>query len=81
MERKRKSSMNKVFQDAPTVSAPFITGPTTMHDDSATIHRGGAAHSHYASTIRYGATRHGSSRKRAGSTTTSSSYCIRDESG
>ena len=26
-----------------------------MHDDSASIHHGGATHAHYASTIRYGA--------------------------
>ena len=41
--------------DAPTVSARFIYGSTTTHDDSATIHHGRATNAHDASTIRYGA--------------------------
>ena len=41
--------------DAPTVSTRFIYGPTTTHDDSATIYHGGATNAHDASTIRYGA--------------------------
>ena len=47
----------------------FNYGVTTTHDGSATIQPGGATNAHGASTIQ------------AGSTTTSSSYCIRDESG
>ena len=53
--KKRKSSINTVSNDAPTVSARFIYGYTTTHDDSATIHHGGASNAHDASTIRYGA--------------------------
>ena len=52
---KRKSSINTVSHDAPTVSARFIYGSTTTHDGSATIHHGGATNAHDASTIRYGA--------------------------
>ena len=52
---KRKSSINTVSHDAPTVSARFIYGSTTTHDGSATIHHGGATNGHDASTIRYGA--------------------------
>ena len=52
---KRKSSINTVSYDAPTVSARFIYGSTTTHDGSATIHLGGATNGLYASTIRYGA--------------------------
>ena len=51
---KRKSSINTVSHDAPTVSARFIYGSTTTHDGSATIHHGGATNAHDASTIRYG---------------------------
>ena len=48
-----------VSHDAPTVSARFIYGSTTTHDDSATIHHGGAtnAHNTFTFTIRYGASR------------------------
>ena len=46
------------------------------HDSSATIHPGGATNAHDASTIPYGA-----SMIQAGRATTSSSYCICDESG
>ena len=49
---------------------------TTTHDGSATIHPGGATNVHDATTIRYCA-----STIQAGSDTTSSSYCFRDESG
>ena len=52
---KRKSSINTVSHDAPTVSARFIYGSTTTHDGRATIHHGGATNAHDASTIRYGA--------------------------
>ena len=52
---KRKSSINTVSRDAPTVSARFIYGSTTTHDGSATIHLGGGTNGHDASTIRYGA--------------------------
>ena len=55
MEKKRKSSINTVSQDAPTVSARFIYGSTTTNDGSATIHHGGATNAHDASTIRYDA--------------------------
>ena len=41
--------------DAPTVSARFVYGSTTTHDDSATNHLSGAANAHDASTIRYSA--------------------------
>ena len=51
---KRKSSINIVSQDVPTVSARSIYGSTTTHDDSATIHHSGATNAHDASTIRYG---------------------------
>ena len=54
-EKKRKSSINTVYHDTPTVSARFIYGSTTTHDGSATIHHGGATNAHDASTIRYGA--------------------------
>ena len=73
---KRKSTIDTVSYDAPTVSTRFIYGSTTTHEGSATIHPGGATNAHDASTIRYGA-----SWVQAGSATTSSSYCIRDESG
>ena len=73
---KRKSSINTVSHDAPTVSARFIYDSTTTHDGSATIHPGGATNSHDASMIRYGA-----STIQPGSATTCSSYLIRDESG
>ena len=46
------------------------------YDGSAMIHPSGATNAHNVSTIRYGA-----STIQAGSATTSSSYCIRDESG
>ena len=59
-----------------SVSPRFIYGSPTTHDGSATIHLGGATNVHDASTIRYGA-----STIQASSTTTSFSYCIRDESG
>ena len=52
---KKKSSVNTMSHDAPTVSARYIYGSTTTHDGSATIHRGGATNAHDASTIRYGA--------------------------
>ena len=55
MEKKRKSIINTVSDDAPTVSARFIYGSTTTHDGRATIHLGGASNGHDASTIRYGA--------------------------
>ena len=50
--KKRKSSINTVSRDAPTVSARFIYGSTTTHDGGATIHHGGAMNAHDASTIR-----------------------------
>ena len=50
---KRKSSINTVCYDAPTVSARFIHGSITIYDDSATIHHGGATNAHNASKIRY----------------------------
>ena len=53
--KKRNSSINTMFHDAPMVSARFINGSTTTHDGSATIHYGGATKAHDASTIRYGA--------------------------
>ena len=53
--KKRKSSINTVSHDAPTIPAQFIYGYTTTHDGSATIHHGGATNAHDASTIRYGA--------------------------
>ena len=43
----RKSSINTVSHDHPTVS-------TTTYAGSATIHHGGATNSHDASTIQYG---------------------------
>ena len=52
---KRKSNINTVSHDAPTVSARFIYRSTTTHDGSATIHHGGATNAHDASTIWYGA--------------------------
>ena len=75
---KRKSSISTVSHDAPTMSARFINGSTTIHDGSATIHHGGATNAHDASKIRYGA-----STVQAGSATTSFSCCIlmnRDDS-
>ena len=74
MQKRRKSNINTVSHDAPTVSARFIYGHPKIHDGSATIHHGGARNAHDASTIRYGACT-----IQAGSTTTSSSYCIRDD--
>ena len=74
--KKRKSDINAVSHDAPTVSARFIYGYPKIHDGNATIHHGGATNAHDASTIRYGA-----STIQVGSATTSSSYCIGDESG
>ena len=65
--KKRKSSINTLPHDAPTVSARLIYGPTTNPDGSATIHHGGATNAHDASTIRYGA-----SIIQAGSTTVAS---------
>ena len=62
--------------EIPTVSARFIYGSTTTPDDSAKIHPDGAKNTHDASSIRYGVTT-----IQAGSATTSSSYCIVDESG
>ena len=53
--KKRKSSINTVAHDAPTVFARFIYGSTTTHDGSATIHHGVATNAHDASTIRNGA--------------------------
>ena len=65
--KKRKSSINTVSHDTPTVSARFIYGSTTTHDGSATIHHGVATNAHDASTIRYGA-----STTQAGSATVAS---------
>ena len=62
--------------DAPTVSARFFYGSTTTHDGSATIHPDGDTNAHDESMIRFG-----TSIIQAGSATTPSSYCIRDESG
>ena len=53
--KKRKSSINTVSQDAPRVSARFIYGSTTTHNDSATIHHCGATNAHDYSRIQYGA--------------------------
>ena len=58
------------------MSAQFIYGSTTTHDGNATIHPGGATNAHDASTIQYGACT-----IQADGATTSSSYCILDESG
>ena len=52
---KRKSSINTLFHDAPTVSARLIYSSTTTPDGSATIHHGGATNAHDVSMIRYGA--------------------------
>ena len=57
------------------LSARYIYGPTTLHDDSAMIHHGGATNAHDASKIRYSA-----SMVQAGSATTFSSCCILDGS-
>ena len=65
--KKRKSSINTVYHDAPTESARFIYVSTTTHDGSATIHHGVARNAHDASTIRYGA-----STMQAGSVTVAS---------
>ena len=57
--KRRKSSINTVSQDAPTVSARFVYGSTTTHAGSATIHPDRAQmlkNTHDAATIRYGAT-------------------------
>ena len=56
MEKKKKSSINTVSHDAPTVSARFVYGSTTTHAGSATIHPDGATNAHDSATIRYGAT-------------------------
>ena len=48
----RKSSINTVSHDAPTGSARFIYGSTTIHDGSATIHHGEATNANDASKIR-----------------------------
>ena len=53
--KNRKSSINMVFHDAPTVFVRFVYGSTTTHDGSATIHHGGATNAHDAPTIRYSA--------------------------
>ena len=55
MGKKRKPGINTVSRDAPTVSARFIYGSTTTHDNRAMIHHGCAANAQDASTIRYGA--------------------------
>ena len=54
--KRRKSSINTVSHDAPTVSARFVYGCTTTHAGSATIHPEGATNAHDAVTIQYGAT-------------------------
>ena len=64
-----------VSHDAPKVSAQYIYGPTTLHDDSAMIHHGGAMNAHDASKIGFSV-----SMLQAGSATTFSSCCILDES-
>ena len=50
---KRKSSINTVSHDAPTVSAQFIYQSTTIHHCSATIHHCRATNAHDVSTIPY----------------------------
>ena len=50
--KKRKTSINTVSHDAPTVSARLIYGSSTSHDGSATFHHGGATNAQDASTIR-----------------------------
>ena len=40
--KRRKSSINTVSHDAPTVSARFVYGFTTTHAGSATVHSDGA---------------------------------------
>ena len=40
--KRKKSSINTVSHDAPTVSARFVYGSTTTHAGSATIHPDGA---------------------------------------
>ena len=56
-EKKRKSSINTLSHNAPTVpvSALLIYGSTTTIDGSATTHQGGATNADDASAIRYGA--------------------------
>ena len=49
--KKRKSSINMVSHDAPTVSARFIYGSTMTHDSSPTIHYGVVTNAHDAPTI------------------------------
>ena len=58
-EKEKKSSINTLSHDAPTVSARFVYGSTTTHAGSATIHPDGATNAqnaHDATTIRFGAT-------------------------
>ena len=49
--KKRKSSINAVSQDSPTVSVRFIYESTTTHDGTATIHHGGVSNANDASMI------------------------------
>ena len=70
--KRRKSSINTVSHDAPTVSTRFVYGSTTTHAGSATIHPAVMElrmlkNAHDAVTIRYGATT-----VQAGSATTAS---------
>ena len=65
--KRRKSSINTVSHDAPTVSARFVLGSTTTHAGSSTIHPDGATNAHDAVAIRFGATT-----VQAGSATTAS---------
>ena len=50
--KKRKSTINRVSHDAPTVSARFIYESTTTYDSSAMIHHGGATNAHAYDSIR-----------------------------
>ena len=50
---KRKSGINTVSHDAPTVSARFSYGSTTTRDGSATIHHGGATNAHDTVLVRF----------------------------
>ena len=60
----RKSSINTVSHDTPTVSARFVYGSTTTHAGSATIHPDGATNAQECSRCGHDSIRcyYGSSR-------------------
>ena len=62
MWKRRKSSINRVSHDAPTVSARFVYGSTTTHAGSATINPGGATNAQECSRCSHDSIRcyHGS---------------------